>query len=148
MEIECTYIFPDWSNGLKYFCQVAEVTIIEPETRIASFNGIHAAGKTNIDVEGLWISDTQVEHFPRGLSKIFPRLANVHIVECGLKRISKKDFEGLDNLVVLDFNDNVLKSLPNDLFVETPKLRWIYLNYNNIERISSKIFDALNKTNL
>ena len=102
----------------------------------------------NIDVEGLWIIDNKAEYFPRGLPTIFPILINLQLENCRLKEISSKDFEGLDNLMVLDLNHNEIKSLPNDLFVETPKLQFIYFNNNKIERLSSKILDPLNKKNL
>ena len=41
-----------------------------------------------------------------------------------------------------------MKFLPNDLFVETPKLRWVFFNNNKIERLSSKIFYPLDKKSL
>ena len=148
MEIECKYSNHLWLNGHKYTCQVSEISVIEPRARIATFKGIHLAGKTNIDVEAFWISGTQVEYFPRGLPTIFPRLTNVQVDGCGIKEISRKDFEGLGNLKILDLCNNELKSLPNDLFVETPKLHWIYIDDNKIERLSSQIFDPLDKTNL
>ena len=102
----------------------------------------------NIDVEGLWIIDNKAEYFPRGLPTIFPILINLQLENCRLKEISSKDFEGLDNLMVLDLNQFEIKSLPNDFFVETPKLQFIYFNNNKIERLSSKILDPLNKKNL
>ena len=148
MKVECECINHKWSNGLKYTCRESEILKVEPETRIATFKGIHLAGKTNIDVEALLISSTQVEYFPKGLPTTFPSLTNVEIDNCGLKEISRKDFEGLGNLKYLSLSYNELKALPNDLFVETPKLRWIYINCNKIERLSSKIFDPLDKTSL
>ena len=163
MEIECNYSSTFWINGLKYTCNNVIVsiirvhnepnktqynTIIEPGTRIESFKGTHPAGKTNIDVEALLISGTQIEYFPRGLSPTFPRLTNLVVGSCELIEISRKDFEGLGNLEFLDLTTNELKSLPNDLFVETPKLQWIFLKSMKIERLSSKIFDPLNKKNL
>ena len=148
MEFECEYSFTDWFNGIKYTCNVSKVSIIEPETRMATFKGIHEAGKTNMDVEGLCIADTNVEYFPNGLEKIFPRLTNVLVINCGLKEISRKDFEGLGHLEELSLSNNELKSLPNDLFVDTPKLQSIYLQYNKIERLNSKILDPLDKKNL
>ena len=148
MELECQYSNGFWSNRPNYTCHVAKASIIEPGTRISTFKGIHASGKTNTDVESLSISGTRVEYFPRGLSTIFPRLTHVRINCCGLKEISRKDFEGLNNIEYLSLSNNDLKSLPNDLFVETPKLQRIYLDNNKIQRLSSKIFDPLDLKNL
>ena len=145
MEVACRYYF---SSREKYWCKVSEASITEPGTRIASFKGKHVEDKTNDDVEGFWINYTQVEYFPRGLSKIFPILTQVVVVNCGLKEISRKDLEGLGNLDRLCLCSNKLKSLPNDLFVETPSLRFICFKENKIERLSSKIFRPLDKKNL
>ena len=148
MEFECKYLSTFWSNGFKYSCKVAKVSIIKPGIKIASFKGIHEAGKTNIDVEVLVINDVHIEYFPRGLSATFPSLTNVSVNNCGLKEISRRDVEGLGNLEILKLSTNEIKSLPNDLFVETPKLQRIYLQDNKIERLSSKILDRLDKKNL
>ena len=142
---ECKYAIENWFNGLKYSCQMSNVSKIEPGTKIANFRGIHKAGKTNIDVEALSIAGNQVEYFPRGLSTIFPRLTNVCIMFCKVKEISRKDLEGLGNLEFLNVSYSELESLPNDLFVETPKLIWIDFMFNKIERLSSKIFHPLDK---
>ena len=147
MEIECKYSNHQWFNGDKYTCQVSKVSLIEPGTRTATFKGIHETSKTNADVEGFSICSTQVEYFPRGLSTTFPRLTIVEVDGCGLKEISRKDFEGLSDLKCVDLRNNEFKFLPNDLFVETPKLQLIYLQNNNIERLSSKILDPLDKKN-
>ena len=147
MEIECKYSSTFWINGFKYTCKVVKASIIEPGTKIAIFEGIHEIGKTNIDVEALTINDTQIEYFPRRLSTTFPILINVQVDNCGLKEIARKDFEGLGHLIVLQLTGNELKSLPNDLFVETPKLQWIFFNNNKIKGLSSKIFDPLIKKN-
>ena len=153
MEFECKYsqifeCYRGWPNGVKYTCQVVKASIIEPAARIATFKGIHGAGRTNIDVEGLWIENTQVEYFPRGLSTTFPRLISVLVENCGIKKIARKDFEGLGNLEDLSLSYNKLKVLPNDLFVEAPNLRQIFLHGNKILRLSSKILDPLNLKNL
>ena len=148
MEFECEYYNKNLSSGMKYCCRVIKVTIIQPGARDATFKGTHEAGKTNINVKSLWITGKQVEYFPRGLSSIYPTLTNVQVSNCGLKNISRKDFEGLSNLKSLNLRNNELRSLPNDLFVETPNLCRICLQGNKIKRLRSKILDPLDKTNL
>ena len=146
MEFECIYSVG--GDLATYICNVVKVSIIEKETSAATFKGKHKPGKSNIDVEYLVINSTQIEYLPRGLSEIFPRLTNMQVNYCGLKEISRKDFEGFGQLEYLSMSNNELKSLPNDLFVDTPKLESIFFNFNKIERLSSKILDPLDKTNL
>ena len=65
-----------------------------------------------------------------------------------IEEISSDDLRGLSYLEYLNLSYNKLKSLPNDLFVETPNLQRIHFQGNKIERLSSKIFEPLHKKNI
>ena len=145
MELKCRHSYDNrWPNKVKYRCQAVEFSIIEPGTRTVTFKD-HVEGKTNIDVEIFSIYNLQIEIFPRGLASIFANIKNVKMINCAIKEISREDFKGLVNLEYLDLSYNKLRSLPNDLFVETPNLQWIHLSDNDILRLSSKIFEPLHK---
>ena len=148
MEFKCEFYSSQiWPNGVKYTCQVVSFSIIEPNAKFSTFDGTHEEGKTNNDVEGFFIPIEQLKRFPKGLWITFPRLTSVQI-SCTIEEISREDLRGLFYLEYLKLSHNKLKSLPNDLFVETPNLQWILLNGNEIKRLSSKIFEPLHKKNL
>lgn len=141
MKINC-----DFTKGLctiylgKYTCTVSSAAITKNNTRIKAFDGVHCPGRSNSDVAAIKFENTIVEHFPRGLNKFFPNLESLFIRNCGLKTISRKDLIGLENLTGLSIFSNQLTSLPNDLFVNMPKLKNISFVGNNLEAISSKLF--------
>jgi Leucine-rich repeat (LRR) protein len=145
MEIKCKFGGLIWSrtNVSYYGCEVKEASITEPGTEIKGFDGEHQQGKTNFDVENLWFNNTSVEHFPRGLSKIFPNLKVLDIKNCGLKKISRNNLKGLEDLEVICIRSNNLRSLPSDLFKGMTNLKDIFLCGNKLEFLSSKLLEPI-----
>lgn len=60
-----------------------------------------------------------------------------------MKKITREDLVGLNKLEPLNLSRNNLKSLPDDLFINMPKLRQIYFASNEVEIISSKVLEPL-----
>jgi hypothetical protein len=85
MKTKCEFKSEPWDDKIIYYCEVSSISITEPNKTIKPFPGIHAAGKTNEDVEGICFRNTKVEYFPRGLHLFFPHLNSLVISNCGLK---------------------------------------------------------------
>ena len=148
MEAESEFKTVDWVENPRYTCVVTDISIQKPNTLISSFKGEHEEDKSDRDVEGLWFYYTKVAFFPRGLHSNFPRLTNVSINDCRLEEITKCDLRGLNDLISLSLRDNNLKSLPDDLFINTPQLICINFGGNNIIEMSRNLFEPLKKENL
>lgn len=143
MEVGCHFIKQSWANGLKYTCKVSALKVTKPGTVVKSFVGIHEEGKSNNDVSDLSITESSFENFPEGIAKIFPNLTNLNLWQCGLKRITTQDLIHFEHLELICLDRNNLKSLPNDLFVALPKVRWIYCCDNQIESLSAKLLEPI-----
>lgn len=143
MEIGCHFIKQSWTNGLKYSCKVSSLKISKLGTVVKSFKGVHEEGKSNYDVADLSITDSNIECFPEGIAKIFPNLTNLNLWKCGLKTIATRDLVEFENLELICLDNNNLKSLPSDLFVALPKVRWIYCCDNKIESLSAKLLEPI-----
>lgn len=132
MEFQCKY-FPS-SDGY-YNCDVVNIAKNSSSSSAIAITGNHLQGKTNADVQRFRLYSQHLEVFPRNLHENFPNLRSLWINGCGLKKISKTDLIGLENLEELNLDGNNLTSLPNDLFTGMKKLAQIYFNNNKLERL-------------
>ncbi|CRL03106.1 CLUMA_CG016755, isoform A [Clunio marinus] len=144
MEISCYYQQLDWAGFPdSYTCTVTSATITEEGIEIKDFIGEHMEGKSNKDVTALRFNNTVVSFFPRGIFKTFPNLKVLEIHNCGLKKVSRSDLEGLETLKTFYLQKNRLKTLPIDLFDDMRDLQRIFLSENkDLEFMSS---DMLNE---
>lgn len=165
MEVTCKFENRYWWKGEKYSCVVgllSSLTVTKPGTEVKSISGVHETVKasndaqafslfskpgvkslSHNDVEGLWIEQAIVEYIPKGLKSIFPSLVNLAVFNCGLKEISRRDLIGLEGLENLDLGNNLLTALPNDLFVNMTKLKFISVQDNKLETVTSRILEPI-----
>lgn len=143
MDLECNYLIFCWLHGKTYTCEVNSV-ITEPGN-IKSLIGSHLPGKTNDDVEAIAFFNHTVHYIPKGIEKFFPKLKHLEIYGCNLKWICRLDICKLRHLERISITENyLLTSLPTDLLVDMPKLRWIDFNNNlNLRFVSSKILEPV-----
>ncbi|XP_039283641.1 leucine-rich repeat-containing protein 4 [Nilaparvata lugens] len=67
-------------------------------------------------------------------------LQRVYLRSCKIGQIDDRAFYGLSNLVELDLSDNLLTSVPSNMFRDVPSLRDINLAHNPIQKIDSHAF--------
>lgn len=150
MKFHCNYRFefptPRESESA-YTCKVDEISESHLGPGI-DFIGEHEprTGQTRFDVERFEISGLHVESFPRNVHVKFPNLVNVCIESCGLKKISREDFIGLENLEYLELKNNKLEALPNNLFDGMSKLQWVDFYDNRLKRFSSELLEPVEKS--
>lgn len=140
MELECKYSDFDRENAPIHTATVISASITEPGIEIKAIKSDQSPTK---EVQGLTFQVNCVYYVPHGISKHFPHLTDLMIYKCGLKAITRKDLEGLDQLIELDCSENELKCLPNDLFVGMKNLRRIDFSNNKIEFLSSKLLEPI-----
>ena len=145
MELNCKFEDDMWSNGSKYSALVTLASITKPGTVIKSVKSAESPKK---EVKGLDLKSTIVHYFPCDVNKHFPNLTHLRIYDCGLKSLTRRDLQGLDQLEYLSLANNLLTSLPNDLFVGMKNLRRIFFNNNKIEIMSSKLLEPIKENDL
>ena len=145
MEINCEFKTVTLCSAISslYTCCVTSAVITIPDVRIKSLLGKHTKGKNNFAVKVVWFNEAVVNFIPRGLTEIFPNLIHLRIENCDLKKICREDLVGFENLESLMIRFNELTALPDDLFVNTPKLRCISFIGNKIESMSSNLFKPI-----
>jgi hypothetical protein len=65
------------------------------------------------------------------------------VIKTKLKEVASKDLFGLSSLQHLEMTNNDLKSLPDDLFTHTKKLKMICFDHNKLEFMSSRLLDLI-----
>lgn len=114
---------------------------------IKKFNGTFLPNnKSDNEVDFLRIDNNKVRLVPENLQAKFKSLGWLDVSGCGLEKISQTDLFGLEHLVIVNFNNNNLTSLPDDLFAGTRKLHTINFNDNKLEFLSSKLLKPLEYT--
>lgn len=149
MEVACEYgvekcrFYSD-----KYTCVMSNLTITEPNTRIFKVHGVHLQGKSDNDVEALVIRYCKVEFLPRGLHRIFPNLQALFLRSTKIHKITREDLKCLKKLTGFRVVYGELTSLPNDLFLDLPNLKYISFYKNEINKLNSQLFTSEMRDNL
>lgn len=72
-----------------------------------------------------------------------PSTKNLYLFANGIEGLSKEDFEGLENLEMLDLSQNKLTELPDKVFEPLTSLRNLDLSSNQISQISEQCFQGM-----
>jgi len=131
------------ANLGKYVCIVKEINGGGDKTKVFRVTGKHVKGKTNIDVQCIMFLKKDLKGVPQNLKHFFPNLDMLMMRECGIETLKKDDLKELSQLKVLFCDGNFIKSLPDDVFDETPLLEMVSFQRNKIEHIGPKTFSSL-----
>lgn len=82
-----------WNNfGATYYCEFEDMAVTNLVTFVSKFRGTHASGKTNNDVNVVWIKNSpELSYFPKRFERIFPNIKDNSITDTGLTTITKDD---------------------------------------------------------
>ena len=147
MEVTCEYKLARFGIT-RYSCKVSSGSVTQPRTQITNFIGNHIENQTNKNVIAIIIENLVVHYFPRGIPNLFPGIVKLELRRCGLKEICRKDLQGLGSLRSMDFDNNKLRRLPDDLFIDTPQLESISFDSNLLVSLTSGLLDPIKEINL
>lgn len=152
LDLKCAfkYVLTDFGNVLT--CLGEE--IIEPlpcDTNTTTSEELNIVnpedipdGKTEEDLEYLYVRDLNVTDFPRRLRKKFWKLKGIEFDGCNIGELRSSFFEGLDFLMSVKFPKNKLKKLPGRLFRWNFNIRWIEFGGNSeLKNVGFNLFKHL-----
>lgn len=144
LEIDCNFkLFYFGEIGALYLCSVTNLSNLS-EQKVTKISGIHQSGKTNKDVEAIWIEDNKsLSNFPKGVSKFFPNLKAFLIFDANIKELFGDELNEFPLLQFISLQYCGLKKISSNLFVNTPNLVLINFNNNLLEKVGHDLFKPL-----
>lgn len=128
-----------------YSCIARNLTITNVNQTV-EWSGDHKnKSLTNSDVRGLIIREQEVDVIPNNIGTVFTSLEVLIIDKCGLQKLERANFAGLEKLKDIQFTSNKITSVESGTFDSLTMLVNINLSENNIEYLPSKIFALLAK---
>jgi hypothetical protein len=107
---------------------------------VLAVSGNHLYNFSSEHLTEIYFLAFRFDNFPRNLMKFFPNLKAITMTFCGLRQISKHDFEGCDKLELLNLDNNYVQTLSADLFTNTPNIQMISLQSNCISFVHEWTF--------
>lgn len=146
MEVNCIFKEKKLEVENVYACVVTACSIIERDSAISAFKGVHDVDRNNDSVKAMLFMNTKVHYIPRDLTKIFPNLAHLAISKCELKEVSAEDLVGLEKLESLILPSNNITNLPEDLFKNMENLKKVNFSANLFQKFDENILQPIKET--
>lgn len=101
-------------------------------------------GKTEEDLEYLYVKDLNITNFPKRLWKKFWKLKGIEFDGTNISDLRSSYFQGLDFLLHVSFPRNKIKKLPGRLFRWNFNIRWVKFEGNlELKNIGFNLFKHL-----
>ncbi|XP_070495732.1 leucine-rich repeat-containing protein 15-like [Chironomus tepperi] len=132
--IEC--IFDITSTG--YRCNAI---INNPTgTDITSISGQHLPGRTDSDVQIVSILSQNTRNFPGIFCRQFGNVREISIIQSNLELVESSAFADCRSIEQIIINENLVTSLPANLFANSPRLYHVSFLFNQISQIHANAF--------
>ncbi|KAL7012764.1 hypothetical protein ACKWTF_015030 [Chironomus riparius] len=142
MELHCIFYSQKFDAGYNcYRCLITNREI--PLNKELNLIGRHEGNKTNDNVTHLEFSNCRIRKIPQKLTKIFPNLKVLRIINSELRKICKADLAEYKNIERLIFDFNEIEFLPGNLFEDFQNLELISFRGNELKIIEPNILDSL-----
>lgn len=141
VEFECN--FNDRFHSVVTDIYTCEATVTScASTTLEDVTGEHLSGRTNYDVKALWIEGQNMPFIPQGISSYFENLIALTIFS-DLRSIKSADLQPFPLLEHLFFYGHEFETLDGDLFLFTPRLKYVYMGFNGIKHIGENLLTNL-----
>lgn len=144
--IECdfgNYNFEHWPRRV-YTCEVSSYSD-EGNKIVTAINGKHNDGKTNSDVDGLFLvlGRKNLDYLPTGFENFFPNL-NLIVIRFGkIEKLKGDELKNYQNLEFFGVWNTPLEFVGGKLYENNKKLKTIRLDSNKIKQVGSGLFNGL-----
>ncbi|XP_037029924.1 leucine-rich repeat-containing G-protein coupled receptor 5-like [Bradysia coprophila] len=140
--LECDYALRSVGTiGNVYSC-LARIHPSPGEKNVSDVSHNHLDGRVDADVESLILNDN-IAFTPFNIQNFFPNLVAIDINGKGTLELTRESLKGLQSLRYFSFSRNQLQIIEPNLFIENPRIEWIYFDGNPIRHVAFNVFDHL-----
>jgi len=95
--------------GTMYTCVATKLRTSQTERNVSGIVGQHMPGKSNNDVEKIFIENQNCPYLPINLNNYFANLKVLYIMRSGVQFIHDNDLDGLIKLKIFDVSHNPIE---------------------------------------
>lgn len=145
--IDCFYYETWWTTLSSVYQCNAKINFIvdSDQNKVTNVTLNHKEGKTNNDVDFLYLGEQNLTTLPKGIEKFFPNLKGINLTKNKVKVITKNDLKVFPSLQWFCASNDIT-TLDDDLFSASPNLKYVSFRDNKIKHIGLNTFKPL--TNL
>jgi Leucine-rich repeat (LRR) protein len=109
------------------------LVIDTPGYRIASTNGAHNDGNTNLEVEYVWLKNSRLKHLPLFNAQVFfPNVRKYLVTDSHLENVKRDDFSGFPKMETLNLSGNKLTTMAEDTLYDLGALVDFFIEDNKL----------------
>lgn len=142
IEVYCTFGDYEFADGSYYTCSVRFWIVVIDYMTVSNFEGRHD-GRKNCHVQGLVVDEMTTKFFPTNLAYHFPKLTAIEVIGGKMSRLERRDLKPFPHLKVLWLPRNNIETLSSDVFEGNLKLEKISFYENKLKFIGSGILQPL-----
>lgn len=138
--LDCVYAMRTWAIvGSVYQCS-PRVIQLDQTRNIVGVSQNHLSGKTNQDVEALFIDSQPIDLIPKDIELFFVNLETLIIWSSPIKSMTKDDLKPFPKLKVIEIQICQIQVISGDIFKYSPELQFANFQKNQITNVGPGIF--------
>lgn len=143
--VQCKYYTSRWELiGEVYYCYLWKKNFPGHDT-ITEISGEHESGKSNDDVNALYIRSGRCDRVPKNFQNFYENIEGISLDTVKLKVLLKEDLEVFPKLRILEVISNELETLDGDIFKGNPNLERIDFSENKLKIIDKELLVPVTK---
>lgn len=129
--------------GERYTC-TAILSNYEEGKVLTEVTGNHLPGRNNSNVVSVTINSHAVLSFiPQGMHNFFPHIGAITVFNCNISELNDYDLRDHIDLEYLSLLQNRIQHIPGDFFENTPRMRYMNFNNNQIRYAGENLIEHL-----
>lgn len=140
LRFSCSYAKTSEASPTIDECVTHNLTALDEHERVTSISGDLTQGiLVYHNIVALKVkSSPNMNFLPRGIDMFFKNLQHLDILECGLKRLTKRDVEVFPLLKRLSLRGNKLEHFDFNILSSNHEIEYVDLSFNGLKRIDTR----------